>query len=201
MRAHPIHSDFRLSEPVDCYVDNLKNGVILSYINDEIKIVAIQKSVLYNDGNLVIILSTFFSPENDRRKRLSRFRKSYLQYYEVRDLFAWEMPTKIISCLLNVEIIWNSAQINWSSTLNFYREYFFRCNNIHREIDRWSRHRFGAKWNVTVPNSVMPVKRLVCKWICTCHRVMLSNDTQITRILNFIRIFVKLWFWAIFMNS
>ena len=63
MRAHPVHSDFRLSEPVDCYVDNLKNGVILSYINDEIKIVAIQKSVLYNDGNLVIILSIFFLPK------------------------------------------------------------------------------------------------------------------------------------------
>ena len=91
----------------------------------------------------------------------------------------------MISCLLNVGKIWNSAQINWSSTLNFYREYFFRRNNIHREIDRWSRHRFGAKWNVTVPNSVMPVKPLVCKWICTCHRVMLSIDTQITRILNF----------------
>ena len=68
MRAHPIHSDFRLSDPVDCYVDNLENGVILSYIHDEIKIVTIQKSVLYNDGNLVIILNAFFSPENDRRK-------------------------------------------------------------------------------------------------------------------------------------
>ena len=78
VRAHPVHSDFRLSEPVDCYVDNLKNGVILSYINYEIKIVAIQKSVLYIDGNLVIILSTFSSPENDRRKRLSRFCKRYL---------------------------------------------------------------------------------------------------------------------------
>ena len=66
--AHPVHSDFRLSWPVDCYVNNLKNGVILSYINDEIKIVTIQKSVLYNDGNLVIILSIFFSPQNDRRK-------------------------------------------------------------------------------------------------------------------------------------
>ena len=64
MRAHPVHSDFQISEPVDCYVNNLENGVILSYIYDEIKIVAIQKSVLYNDGNLVIIISAFFSPEN-----------------------------------------------------------------------------------------------------------------------------------------
>ena len=63
MRAHPVHSDFQLSESVDCYVNNLENGVILSYINDEIKIVAIQKSVLYNDGNLVIILSNFFLPK------------------------------------------------------------------------------------------------------------------------------------------
>ena len=105
--AHLVHSDFRLSEPVDCYVNNLKNGVILSYINDEIKIVAIQKSVLYNNGNLVIILSTlFFSRKWQEKKRLSRFCKRYLQYYEIRDLFPREMPTKmIISCLLNVEKI------------------------------------------------------------------------------------------------
>ena len=81
MRAHPVHSDFRLSESVDSYVNNLENGVILSYINYEIKIVAIQKSVLYNDGNLAIILSAFVSPENDRRKRYGRFCKRYLQYY------------------------------------------------------------------------------------------------------------------------
>ena len=31
----------------------------------------------------------------------------------------------VISCLLNVEKIWNSAQINWSSTLNFNQKYFF----------------------------------------------------------------------------
>ena len=57
--THPVHSDFRLSEPVDCYVNNLENRVILSYMNDEMKIVAIQKLVLYNGGNLVVILSTF----------------------------------------------------------------------------------------------------------------------------------------------
>ena len=73
VRAHPVHSDFRLSEPVDCYVDNLKNGVILSYINDEIKIVAIQKSVLYNDGNLVIILSTFFFSRKWQEKKIKPF--------------------------------------------------------------------------------------------------------------------------------
>ena len=83
VHVHPVHSDFGLSEPVDCYVNNLENGVILSYINDEIKIVAIRNSVLYNDGNIVIILSTFFSTENDQRKRLSHFCKRYLQYYVV----------------------------------------------------------------------------------------------------------------------
>ena len=46
------------------------------------------------------------------------------ELYEVRDLFPWEMFTKmVISCLLNVEKIWNSAQLNLSSTLNFYRRY------------------------------------------------------------------------------
>ena len=44
--------------------------------------------------------------------------------YEVRDLFTREMITKmVISRLLNVEKIWNSAQINLSST--FYRKYCF----------------------------------------------------------------------------
>ena len=68
MRAHPVHSDFRLSEPVDCYVINLENGVILSYITGQIKMVAIEKSVLCNDNNLVVIVSAFF-PENERRKQ------------------------------------------------------------------------------------------------------------------------------------
>ena len=48
--------------------------------------------------------------------------------YEVRDLFPWEMFTKmVISCLLNVEKIWNSAQINLSSILKFYRRYIFNA--------------------------------------------------------------------------
>ena len=66
---HASRSDFRLSEPVDCYVSNLENSVILSYLNHEIKIVAIQKSALYIDGNLVIILSVNALPENEQRKR------------------------------------------------------------------------------------------------------------------------------------
>ena len=46
----------------------------------------------------------------------------------------------------------------------FLLEIIFRRNNIHRKIDRWNQRRFGAKWSVTVPNSVMPVKPIVCKW-------------------------------------
>ena len=57
---HPVHSDFQLFEPVDYDVSNTENGVILSYFNDEIKTVAIQKSALYNDGYLVVILSAIF---------------------------------------------------------------------------------------------------------------------------------------------
>ena len=86
--------------------------------------------------------------------------------YEVRELFPWEILTKTVtSFFLNVEKIWNSAQINLSSTLNFYRRYCFRRNNIHREIDQWNQRRFCAKWHVTVPNSVTPIKFIVCKWI------------------------------------
>ena len=46
--------------------------------------------------------------------------------YEVRDLFPWEILTKmVIQYLLKVETYWNSAQINLSSNLNFYWKYFF----------------------------------------------------------------------------
>ena len=48
----------------------------------------------------------------------------------------------------------NSAYIDLSLILNFNRKcFFFRRNNINREIDQWNRRRFGAKWDVTVPNS------------------------------------------------
>ena len=60
--------------------------------------------------------------------------------YEVRDLFPWEILTKMaISYLLNVEIIWNSAHINLSSTWNLYQKYFFDATisteKSTREID------------------------------------------------------------------
>ena len=44
-----------------------------------------------------------------------------LSRYEVGDLFSWEILILIvISYLLIAEKIWNSAEINFSSTLNFY---------------------------------------------------------------------------------
>ena len=46
--------------------------------------------------------------------------------YEVRDLFPWEMLTKmVIWCLLNAGKNWNSAQINLCSILNVYQKYVF----------------------------------------------------------------------------
>ena len=59
----------------------------------------------------------------------------------------------------------NSTQINLSSTINFYRKIVFQRNSIHRENDQWNSRRFGAKWNVTVLNSVTPIKPIVCEWI------------------------------------
>ena len=121
--------------------------------------------------------------------------------YEVRDLFPWEMLTKTaISCFLNVEKIWNSAQINLSSTLNFLLKIFCRHNNIHREIDQWNRRRFGAKWHVTVPNSVTPIKPIVCKLIhmsqgCYCQ---MTHKLHVYEI--FISIFIKLWFREFFLK-
>ena len=73
----PINSDFRLSESVDYYVSNPESGVILSYLNDKIKIVVIQKSALYTDGHLVVILSACALPENGLRERLSHYNKQY----------------------------------------------------------------------------------------------------------------------------
>ena len=74
----------------------------------------------------------------------------------------------------------NSAQINLSSTWNFLPKILFRRNNIHREIDHWNRRWFGAKWHVTVPNSVAPVKHVYANEY-TCHRGKVvkwhTNDT------------------------
>ena len=81
--------------------------------------------------------------------------------------------------------IWNLAQINLSSALNFYRKYIFRRNNIHREIDHWNRRRFGAKWHVTVPNSVPPVKPIVCKLIYMSQRWCCQVTQKMALMLNF----------------
>ena len=71
-----------MSESVDYYVSNPESGVILSYLNDKIKIVVIvviQKSALYTDGHLVVILSACALPENGLRERLSHYNKQYLK--------------------------------------------------------------------------------------------------------------------------
>ena len=110
-------------------------------------------------------------------------RKLAQGWYEVRDLFPWEMIIKmVISYLLNVEKIWNSAQINLSSTLNFLPKILFRRNNIHQEIDHWNRHWFGAKWHVTVPNSVAQLNLSYANEY-TCNRGNVvkwhTNDTYV----------------------
>ena len=59
-------------------------------------------------------------------------------------------------CWKNLKLGTNKLKLDWK----LLPKIFFRSNNIHREIDRWNRRRFGAKWNVTVPNSVTPVNTL-----------------------------------------
>ena len=57
----------------DQALSNLENGIIFSYINDEIKIVATQKPVLYKGGNLVVILSAFLFQKIIGQKDLAVF--------------------------------------------------------------------------------------------------------------------------------
>ena len=117
----------------------------------------------------------------------------FIVNYEVKDLFPWEMLIKtVISCFRNVEKIWNSAQINLSSTLNLYRRYLFVATiSTEKSTTESNRRRFGAKWHVTVPNSVTPIKPIVCKWIYMSP----GWYCQMTHVYQiFIRIFVKLWF-------
>ena len=86
--------------------------------------------------------------------------------YEVRDLFPWEMFTKmVISCLLNVEKNLKLCTNKLKLDFKLLPKICFRRNNIHWEIDQWNRRRFGAKWYVTVPNSVAPVRPIVHKLI------------------------------------
>ena len=97
---------------------------------------------------------------------------------------SWKMPSKmIIACLLNFKKYQKLGTNRFKPDWKLLPKIFFRSNNIHREIDQWNRHRFGPKWNVTVPNSVTPVKPIVCKWIYM-SRVMLLNDTQFAHIFK-----------------
>ena len=92
--------------------------------------------------------------------------------YEVKDLFPCKMPTKmIISCLLNVKKNLKLGTNELKLDLTFLPKVYFRSNNIHREIDQWNR----------------PSRQLTLSYAneYVCHGVMLSKDTQSTRILNF----------------
>ena len=62
----------------------------------------------------------------DESKQITYITATFRNLYEVRGLFPWELSTKtVISCVLNVEKIWRSTLINLSSTLKFYRRYFY----------------------------------------------------------------------------
>ena len=110
------------------------------------------------------------------------------------------MPTKmIISCLLDVKKIWNSAQINLSSTRNFNQKYSFEATISTEKSTQWNRRRFGAKWNVTVSNSVTPVKPIACKWIYISPGSVVKWHTNYTYI-KFSSAVSWNWFWAIFIK-
>ena len=50
------------------------------------------------------------------------------KYTRSQTYFREKMPSQmIIACLLKFKQIWDSAQINLSSTRNFYRKYFFEA--------------------------------------------------------------------------
>ena len=88
---------------------------------------------------------------------------------------------------------WKSQKLCINKLKRVLPKIFFRRNNIHREIDQWNRHRFGAKWHVTVPNSITPIKPCANEY--ACHRGDICQMTQKLHVyLIFIRIFVKLWF-------
>ena len=84
---------------------------------------------------------------------------------------------------LNVEKIWNSAQINLSSTLNFYPKYLFVAiisKKSAREKDADLAQNEMQLYLIPSRHSNLSYANEY-----TCHRVMLSNETQITCMLNF----------------
>ena len=115
---------------------------------------------------------------------------TYVMKYEVRDLFPWEILTKIM------KLGTNKLKLD----LKLLPKNVSRRNHFHREIDLWNRRRFGAKWNVTVPNSVTPIKPIVCEWMSMSEEwyFQMTRELRISEI--FIGIYVKLWFWAIFVK-
>ena len=114
-------------------------------------------------ASAVSVSDNFSSPHGDSRWGRDKWLEVTV---EVRDLFPWEIFTKmVISCLLNVEKNLKLCANKLKLDLKLLPKICFRRNNIYWEIDPWNRRRFGAKWHVTVPNSVASVKPIVCKLI------------------------------------
>ena len=102
----------------------------------------------------------------------------------------------LAKCWKNLKLCINKLKLDFK----LLPKICFRRNNIHWEIDQWNRRRFGAKWHVTVPNSVAPVRPIVYKWIymsqgSCCQMTHKLHVCQIS-----IRSLVELWFWAIFIK-
>ena len=85
---------------------------------------------------------------------------------------------QVFLMLKNLKIGTNKLQLDFK----ILPKLIFRRNNIHRVIDYWNRRRFGEKWHVTVPNSVTPIKPIVCKWIYIHRGDIVKWNTNYTYI-------------------
>ena len=122
--------------------------------------------------------------------KLCSYRWVLSHSYEVR-IFPWEILT--IKGWKIMKLSTNKLKLD----LKLLPKNIFQRNHFHREIDQWNWRWFGAKWNVTVPNSVTAIKPIVCEWIYMSEEwyFQMTGELHISKIFV---IFVKLWFWAIF---
>ena len=102
----------------------------------------------------------------------------------------------LVKCWKNLNLGTNKLKLDFE----ILQKTYFRCNNIHWEIDQWNRRQFGTKWHATLPNSVAPVKPCVYKWIYVSQKSYCQMIHKWHVCWIFIRIFVKLWFSAIFIK-
>ena len=106
------------------------------------------------------------------------------QHYEVRDLFPWEMLTKMLKSYLPYVIKkLKSTHIDLSSTLNFYRKYCFDATQSTQkstsEIDAdLAQNEMKLYLNPSRQLNPSLTKEY------TCHSRDLSSDTQITHLFN-----------------